>query len=66
MKRANHGSPLKQATKREKPAPAAQTRKNPGDARDDESRLSKNQQELGIDEDHKTGEMEKHRRGTFP
>ena len=66
MKRANHGSPLKQGTKRVKPAPAVQTRKNPRDARDDESRLSKNQQELGVDEDHKTDDMENDGRGTFP
>ena len=67
MKRANHGSPLKQDAKHEKPpAPAAQTGKNPKDAREDESRLKKNQAELGVEEDHKTDDMEKGGRGTFP
>jgi hypothetical protein len=67
VKRANHGSPLKQGTKHKKPAaPVAQTGKNPRDAREDESQLSKNQRELGVEEDHKTDEMEEGDRGTFP
>ena len=66
-KRANHSTPLEEHTKHEKPPePAAQTGKNERDARGDEGKLHKNQQELGVGEDHKTEEMEKGSRGTFP
>ena len=52
MKRANHGTKLEGTPKHEKPPePAAQTGKNPNDARGD---------------DHKTKEMEEEHRGTFP
>ena len=67
MKRANHGTPLKQHAKHEKPpAPAPQTGKNPKDAREDDGQLTKNQEELGVEKDHKTDDMEKGGRGTFP
>jgi hypothetical protein len=66
MKRANHGSPLKQDAKQEKPPPAPQTGKNPRDARRDKGQLSQNQQELGVEDDHKTKKMKKGGRGTFP
>lgn len=64
-KRANHSTPLEEHTKHEKP-PAAQTGKNERDAREDDGKLQKNQQELGVGEDHKTEDMEEGGRGTFP
>ena len=67
MRRANHGSPLKQDVKHEKPPnPAPQTGKNPRDARDDQEQIKQNQRELGVEDDHKTDDMEKGGRGTFP
>ena len=66
-KRANHSTQLDETIKHEKPPePAAQTGKNERDARDDEGKLHRNQKELGVGEDHKTEEMEKGSRGTFP
>ncbi|MEN3355864.1 MAG: hypothetical protein V7640_4022 [Betaproteobacteria bacterium] len=67
MKRANHGTKL-QGTPQETPAepPTARTGKNPKDAREDETKLTKNQQELGVGDDHKTEDMEDSGRGTFP
>jgi hypothetical protein len=67
MKRANHGTKL-QGTPQETPAepPAARTGKNPKDAREDETKLTENQQELGVGDDHKTEDMEESGRGTFP
>jgi hypothetical protein len=67
MKRADHGTKLDTEAKHPKPPqPAAQTGTNPQDARDDESRLKENREDLGVGEDHKTEEMERGRRGTFP
>ena len=67
MKRSNHGTKLDDAAKHKKPPePAAQTGKNPKDARDDEAQLEENQEELGVGDDHQTDEMEKGSRGTFP
>ena len=66
-KRANHSTPLSGDAKHEKqPEPAAQTGKNPADARENDSKLHKNQRELGVGEDHKTKDMEEGGRGTFP
>ena len=66
-KRANHSTQLKDEPKHEKPPePAAQTGKNPRDAREDEGKLHKNQRELGVGDDHKTEDMEEGNRGTFP
>ena len=67
MKRANHGTKLQGTPKHEKPPePAAQTGKNPRDARDDDGKLAENQQDLGVGADHKTEDMEEGHRGTFP
>jgi hypothetical protein len=67
MRRANHSTPLDQETKHEKPPqPAPQTGKNPKDAREDASQLAENQDELGVGADHKTDDMERGHRGTFP
>ena len=74
MKRANHGTQL-QGTPPETPAepPSAQTGKNPKDARKDDRQLTENQRDLGVaeehvgkDDDHKTEDMERGHRGTFP
>lgn len=67
MRRANHSTPLGSDAKHEKPPePAAQTGKNPKDARDDEEQLAENQEELGVGGDHQTDDMERGHRGTFP
>jgi hypothetical protein len=67
MKRANHSTKLQGSHKHEKPAePAAQTGKNPRDARDDEDQLRKNQDDLGVGDDHETDAMEEGNRGTYP
>jgi hypothetical protein len=66
-KRANHSTQLDETTKHQKPpSRAAQTGKNPADAREDDEKLAENQRHLGVDEDHKTEDMEKGGRGTFP
>jgi hypothetical protein len=67
-KRANHSTQLNETTKHPKQQlpPAAQTGKNEADARDDEKKLAENQRDLGVDKGHKTDEMKKRRRGTFP
>ncbi|HEY0335967.1 MAG TPA: hypothetical protein VGC70_01400 [Burkholderiales bacterium] len=67
MKRANHGTKL-QGTPQETPSepPAPPTGKNPKDAREDDTKLAENQQELGVGDDHKTEDMEEGGRGTFP
>ena len=66
-KRAEHSTPLggdeKQARSQPSPAP---TGKREGDARDEKSELKKNRKDLGVGEDHKTGDMDKRHRGTFP
>jgi hypothetical protein len=67
MKRSEHGTKLDTDAKHPKPPqPAPQTGKNPRDARDDEGRLQENQEELGVGEDHKTDDMERGKRGTYP
>ena len=67
MKRSDHGTKLDTETKHDKPPqPAAQTGKNPRDAREDEGKLTENQRELGVGDDHKTDDMERGHRGTFP
>lgn len=67
MKRADHGAKLDTEAKHDKPPqPAAQTGKDPRDAREDEGKLAENQRELGVGEDHKTGDMKRGHRGTFP
>ena len=67
MKRSNHGTKLEGTAKHQKPPEAAaQTGKNPKDAREDEAQLHENQEELGVGEDHQTDDMEQGNRGTFP
>jgi hypothetical protein len=67
MRRANHGTQLDESAKHKKPPePAAQTGKNDHDAREDERKLAENQKDLGVADDHKTEDMERGGRGTFP
>jgi hypothetical protein len=67
MNRSNHGTQLEGSEKHKSPPePAAQTGKNPHDARDDEQKLRENQDELGVGTDHETDDMERGGRGTFP
>ena len=54
-------------------SPAKPKRGEPGrdrnaraDARRDPGKLKENQERLGVDPEHKTAEMRKGRRGTFP
>ena len=37
-----------------------------GDGRSDTAQLKRNQESLHVGDDHRTPEMKKHRRGTFP
>lgn len=66
MKDANRSTRLKPGTKRQRTAPVPQTKKAPGDARDNEQQLHENQDQLGVDSNHMTPEMEEKKRGTFP
>lgn len=67
MKRSDRGTKLDTETKHEKPPqPAAQTGKDPRNAGEDEGKLAENRRELGVDEDHKTEDMKRGHRGTFP
>lgn len=36
------------------------------DARDDPEKIKENREKLGVGDDHKTSDMQKHHRGTFP
>lgn len=66
-KRADHNTQLKESAKDDqRPAPVTQTGKNPSDAREDDNKLAKSQRDLGVDKEHKTPDMEKGGRGTFP
>ena len=52
---------------RPNPGPAPTGKPAAGDARDeDPEKLQQNRDHLRVNEDHKTPEMEKGRRGTFP
>jgi hypothetical protein len=52
------------ATRRQQPG--AQGAGEAADAREDKAKLRKNQRELGVEPDHKTPDMKKGHRGTFP
>ena len=65
-KRADHSTQLKDTAKHKKPpAPAQQTGKHDGDAREDARKLRRNQQDLGVSEDHKTADMHDRGRGSY-
>ena len=40
--------------------------KNPRDAQEEKEKMKQNRKKLGVEEDHKTKDMEKSNRGTFP
>ena len=69
-KRAGHSTQLKDTVKHPNSTDAEQRVDHTGtkehDARGDQSKLAENQQDLGVKPDHKTDEMEKGGRGTFP
>jgi len=67
MKRAEHGLGTKGSDgTTATPVEAPQTGENPRDAREEPARQKQNQEELGVDEDHKTEDMKDTGRGTFP
>jgi hypothetical protein len=49
-----------------RPQPGTRAGAPRGDARRNEDQLRRNQEQLGVGRDHRTPEMKKHRRGTFP
>lgn len=51
---------------RPNPAPAPTSTPAAGDARDDPAKLKQNREHLRVNEEHKTPEMDKGHRGTFP
>jgi hypothetical protein len=69
-KRAGHSTQLKDSVKHPNSVDAEERVEQSGtkehDARGDQNKLAENQQDLGVKPDHKTEEMEKGRRGTFP
>ena len=66
-KRAGHSTKLTGERKQQRPQPSpAPAGKREGDARDDDNKLKKNQQELGVGDDHQTEDMDHSHRGTFP
>lgn len=48
------------------PPPAPTDVPAAGDARGDDEKLRQNREHLGVNEEHKTPEMEKGKRGSFP
>lgn len=68
MKDANSSTQLDHQSKHKKPpAPSEQTGKHEGDARGrEEEKLPENRDKLGVNEEHRTSEMERDKRGTFP
>jgi hypothetical protein len=56
------------AEQRNKPSsqPGGRAGKPTGDGRRDPGQMKRNQEHLRVGNDHKTDEMKKHRRGTFP
>ena len=67
MKNAKGGKKLKDGMQRsQSEVPAAQTGKSDQDARDDPRRQRRNREQMGVTEDHRTEDMAKKNRGTFP
>jgi hypothetical protein len=58
--------PAPSTEKRAKPALQTPSGRPQGDGRKDPGAIKRNQEHLRVDEDHKTPEMKKHHRGTFP
>lgn len=53
-------------TPRQDTPPSDVTGKKPQDARDDPDQQKRNRDEMGVTDSHRTEEMEKSQRGTFP
>lgn len=67
MKNAKEGLSGPRASERNQhEAPVGQAGKHERDAREDLARQRKNREEMGVEEDHRTQDMEKRERGTFP
>jgi len=67
MKNAKGGTSQTRATQRNQhEAPSGQAGKHVDDAREDREKQQENREEMGVQEDHKTQDMEKGKRGTFP
>ena len=74
MKNAEHGTRLKEdSTRAPKTSPKNQTDKHPDDARDehqagdvDRNKIADNRDKLGVDENHKSADMRRGQRGTYP
>lgn len=68
MKDANRSTRLDDQPKHKEPAPPAeQTGKHEGDARGREAeKLPGNRDKLGVGENHKSEDMERGKRGTYP
>ena len=74
MKDANRSTQIDKDSSKPGGQPVApQTGKNPRDARDtreaedvDQSKLQENRENLGVNEEHRTAEMERGKRGTYP
>lgn len=65
-KRADHSTTLSDNGKQLRSQAVPQTGKNNRDARENDETLAHNQKDLGVSSDHKTEDMEKGNRGTFP
>jgi hypothetical protein len=65
MKRAEHGSQIKGDADAQ-PRPVPETSEDRADAREKPEQLRKNREDLGVEDDHKTKDMEQGNRGTFP
>lgn len=52
--------------RRENEAPADQTGKKPEDARGEPERQERNREDLGVEDNHRTEDMNRGKRGTFP
>ncbi len=66
MKSEKGGGNASRDTGRQHQAPTGQTGKKPEDARGDPGRQERNREEMGVEEDHRTEDMQKGKRGTFP
>jgi hypothetical protein len=52
--------------RRQNEAPTDQTGKKPEDARGEPEQQERNREDMGVDENHRTEDMNRSKRGTFP
>ncbi len=57
---------MPEQTNKPAPKPGSRPGKPTGDGRRDPGQMKRNQEHLRVGDDHKTPEMKKHHRGTFP